>query len=695
VKQLITILSFLLTASAAPAQQAIIDSLKTVLKTLPNDTVKANLLIDIGRKNYALSNFDEAFLYGSEALKLSQSLSFKNGTATAYHILGVVSNVRDEYDKALEYYNLALKLQTEIGDKKAITKTLNNMGIVYKDMGDYPTSIEYNLKALKIREAMDDKVGIAASLMTIGIVYDMQDQQEKALEYYKQSLQMREKLGDKMGIAACLNNIGSVYESDGDTEKALEHYLRSLKIKEEIGDKDGIANTMMNIGNVYSVRGDNSKSLFYLTQSLNIKKELGDTYGIAMGLGNIGKIYERIGDNAKAIEYYKNSLKMSEEADLKNMKKESARFLYNVYERTGDYKQALSYYKMHIRLRDSLINEENNSMIAKMNAEFESEKKDNQIRLLNKDKEKQQALAAEERKRNNIIIASVSGGLLLVVLLALFIFRGYRQKQKANIEITRQKEIIEEKSREVHDSITYAKRIQTAILPPMKKIHMMMKDAFVLFIPKDIVSGDFYWVEKINGKLFFAVVDCTGHGVPGAMVSVVGHSALNRCVKEFGMEEPGLILDQLTKLVEETFENSESEVKDGMDISLCCFDPQTGLLKWAGANNPLWIFRAQEFTEIKADKQPVGKFDNRKPFHTHTIQLSHGDAVYLFTDGYADQFGGEKGKKFKYKQLADLLKEMYNLPMDKQKAELEKAFNNWKGELEQIDDICLLGFRYS
>jgi serine phosphatase RsbU (regulator of sigma subunit) len=253
---------------------------------------------------------------------------------------------------------------------------------------------------------------------------------------------------------------------------------------------------------------------------------------------------------------------------------------------------------------------------------------------------------------------------------------------------------------EITESFRYAKRIQTAILPPDHLIQKAFPESFVLFKPKDIVSGDFYWMETSGNKIFIAAVDCTGHGVPGAMVSVVGHNCLNRTVREFRLSKPSEILNKLTELVEETFMhkeflqgNSEDEIKDGMDISICCIDIENKTMEWAGANNPLWFVRDNEIKEIVADKQPVGKFDYRKPFTNHSITLQKGDIIYLFTDGYADQFGGPFGKKFKYKQLKDLLLSLSGEKMPAQKESLENAFNKWKGHLEQIDDVCIIGVR--
>lgn len=268
-------------------------------------------------------------------------------------------------------------------------------------------------------------------------------------------------------------------------------------------------------------------------------------------------------------------------------------------------------------------------------------------------------------------------------------------------EIVKQKEEIELKNKDITDSINYAKRIQSAILPPEKIVKKFLPESFIFFKPKDIVAGDFYFFETIGDKIIIAAADCTGHGVPGAMVSVVCSNALSRAVKEFGITEPGKILDKTTQLVLETFERSESEVKDGMDISLVQIEINSKSIKWAGANNPLWVIKKTgdqisgnfELKEISADKQPIGRHDNPKLFTTHTMEIIKGDTIFLFTDGYADQFGGPKGKKFKYKQFQELLIRNIKLPINEQQLILEKTINDWKLGLEQVDDILVMGIR--
>lgn len=259
--------------------------------------------------------------------------------------------------------------------------------------------------------------------------------------------------------------------------------------------------------------------------------------------------------------------------------------------------------------------------------------------------------------------------------------------EEAQIQLT-------EKNEEIMDSIKYAKRIQTAILPSSDYIEENLPHSFVLFKPKDIVSGDFYWMDDTEGTVMFGALDCTGHGVPGAMVSVVGNNGLNRAVREFGKIQPAAILDKLTELVEETFYIPGQEVKDGMDAGLCSWNPKTRVLEYAGANNPMYFFRDGEIQEIKANKQPIGAYADRVPFTNHSFDILPGDSIILFTDGYADQFGGPKGKKFKYKPFKELLMENIHLPPKELHDLLDYEFEKWRGDLEQVDDICVIGVQF-
>lgn len=288
----------------------------------------------------------------------------------------------------------------------------------------------------------------------------------------------------------------------------------------------------------------------------------------------------------------------------------------------------------------------------------------------------------------------ISGAIILGIT---FIFWNISFRKEVKLRAIAEEKLketlneVEEKQKEITDSINYAKRIQEAILPSFDFIKTHLPNSFIYYQPKDIVAGDFYWAEKVGNDFFIAAADCTGHGVPGALVSVVCCNALNRTVNEFKLTDPGKILDKTRELVLESFSKNGGDIKDGMDISLISINGNT--IKWTGANNPLWYYQNNELKEIKANKQPIGKTDHAEPFTTHTIELQKGDSLYLFTDGFADQFGGPKGKKFKYKQLEDLLVSSNDLSINEQHLTLKNTLNNWRGKLEQVDDVCVIGIR--
>ncbi len=344
-----------------------------------------------------------------------------------------------------------------------------------------------------------------------------------------------------------------------------------------------------------------------------------------------------------------------------------------------------------------------------LNSVADREYRSKLLRITSAQNQKNEAIASAK----NTQLWAMTVGLLLTLILAGVAFKAYKQKRKDNELIAFQKQEVEkaheeltEKNKEITDSIHYAKRIQTAILPPDRLVKEYLPNNFILYKPKDVVAGDFYWMytKPEENLVLFAAADCTGHGVPGAMVSVVCNSALNRAVKEFGLREPGDILTKTRELVVEEFEKSDEEVKDGMDIALCSLSTLSKMdepksekysLKYAGAYNPLWIIRknATEVEEIKAHKQAIGLVENSSEFPTHTIELNKGDAFYIFSDGFVDQFGGEKGKKFKAPNFRRLLLSIQDQPLDEQKLLIDKTFDEWKGSLEQIDDVCVIGVR--
>ncbi|MCD6017704.1 MAG: protein serine/threonine phosphatase [Bacteroidetes bacterium] len=354
------------------------------------------------------------------------------------------------------------------------------------------------------------------------------------------------------------------------------------------------------------------------------------------------------------------------------------------------------------------------SQISELNSKYDAAKKQEEIAKLQTENERgMKLLNAKDMELSDSKQTIIYFTLIIMVffLLVFFVIRSNYLRKQTNKTLLQQKEIIEtqktevenqkhlveEKQKEIIDSISYARRLQEAILPPREFLNTYVPDNFIYYKPKDLVAGDFYWAESIGDLFFIAAADSTGHGVPGAMVSVVCSNALNRTVKEFGLTETGKILDKTRDLVVQTFEKSTSEVKDGMDISLLCIDSKNKKITWSGANNPLWYISPLDgdviLKQIKADKQPIGKTDYPKPFTTHEIEYKTNTTFYLFTDGFADQFGGPDGKKFKYKQFSELLINNQTLSLPEQSDFLNGVFENWKKDLEQVDDVCVIGVR--
>lgn len=267
--------------------------------------------------------------------------------------------------------------------------------------------------------------------------------------------------------------------------------------------------------------------------------------------------------------------------------------------------------------------------------------------------------------------------------------------ESRTLELKREKQVIQMEKKALVDSINYAKRIQTALLPDQEKIEKHLGENFILFLPKDIVSGDFYWVETSGDWIFFAACDCTGHGVPGALISIICVNALSRAVKEYGLVQPSDILDKVAEIVVESL-GLNGEVKDGMEVSLCAFNSKNRDLYWSGANLPLWIARENGFYELlefKPDKQSIGYVENRLPYVAQKIEIKKGDILYLFSDGFADQFGGELGKKLTRKKLKELVMLQRGKSLKEQHENFLRFHNEYKGKGDQIDDILLMGIK--
>jgi serine phosphatase RsbU (regulator of sigma subunit)/Tfp pilus assembly protein PilF len=715
-------------AQFSKEEQQTIDSLNAIIAN-PNspDTSRASAYLDLSGVLY-VSNLDTMIPLCNAAEKIARQglkqatnpavkASFLKTLSGVYNNKGFIYYNRGQVSKGLKHILISLDLIKELGDKEELATGLNNVGYIYNDLGEVEKAIEYYHESLRLEEEIGNKQGIATSLNNLAFIYDKQGNTEKSLEYYYKSLAMLKELKDKHNIARSLNNIGSMIEKKGDLDQALDHYQKSLFISQEISNKHGIAISFINIGLILEKKGDFQQALEYYKKSLKIREEIDDKDGLTMSCNRLANLLLKMNNPVLAKEFALRSFSISKELGFPQNIEISAQMLSQIYEREKNGMLALEMHKLSIQMRDSINNQNTQQATVLQQAKYDYEKQKTI------DDAKHQTLLNEQedqKERQKIITYSIVGILFLVVLFLIFVFNRLQitRKQKKQIELQNseleiQKKIVEEKNEEITDSIHYAKRIQAAILPSEKAVKESLPDSFIFYKPKDIVAGDFYWLEKKNGKILFAACDCTGHGVPGAMVSVVCVNGLNRSVREHGLTDPAQILDKTREIVIQEFEKSEDEVKDGMDVSLCVLDENK--LHWAGANNPLWIIRPKrhcgpdpqsheqilgqaqndeyKILEYKPDKQPIGKYAEEKPFTTRTIDLQKGDSIYIFTDGYHDQFGGDKGKKFKAAKLKELLLSIQDKGLLEQKQIIENMFDKWRGNLEQVDDVCVIGVR--
>lgn len=641
----------------------------------------------------------------------------RNKKQQAYALLyqGMAYYNKGENLKALDRENKSLAISESIADKKAMGNTLCNLGNVFLEMGNYSDAVDRYTKSMKCAEETGNKNLVAANLANISIIYFSQGDYEKAMECNSKNLKIMEELGDKYSLGYSYRNIGKIHEVKHEFQKAIFAFTKAFNYSDESGDERGKAYSLNYLGTVYQDMKDYEKAREYFLRSLAIGEKLNDTYGIAENLDHIGNCYYEQKNYPKAIEYCKRSFDIASKTELILLQRNTSKSLYLIYKKMGNHTEALNMLEFFSNIKDTILSEENRKGVLKKEIQYNYEKQSlaDSLSFIQKQKlnEIEHAAQLDNEKHQRYFLY---GGLFFALILGSVSFRGYRRKKRDNEviisqkkQVELQKDIVEEKQKEIIDSISYAKRIQDAILPPPRFMKQWLPDSFVVYKPKDIVAGDFYWMEIVDthpsGKLIVLVAaDCTGHGVPGAMVSVVCSNALNRAVKEFGLRKPGEILDKVRELVVETFSKSEEQVKDGMDISLCCipypFETENYTMHWAGANNPLWIARKNpennELIEYKADKQPIGQHIDPYPFTTHSIQLQKGDSLYLFTDGFQDQFGEESGKKFKSAQMRKMLLSIRELSMDDQKKIIERAFNKWKGNFEQVDDVCIIGVRF-
>lgn len=695
----------------------------------------ANAYHNLAILHHIKGEYEEALVFYNKSLTIRKEINDKKKIASSYNNIGVIYKSKGLYDKALDIYEKSLKIKEEIGDKKGVGSTFINIGVIYEKQGDYNKALDYFFKGLKINEEIDSKKNIAVAYNNIGNIYELQLNYDQAIKYYFKSLKIREKTNNDKGIALVYNNIGLVYQAKSDYKNALFYLKKSLEMKKKHKDKRGIAYTQNNIGTLYFAQKQYNKALEYYNKSLKTKQEIGDKKGVAESCKNIGVYYSKLGNYEKAIQFLKKSLVLAKKMKALSIIRDVANSLSNIYSIQKNYKQAYEYHFLFKQSADSLHNKENTEQITKLGMQYSFDKKQ---KIQELEQQKKDVIKEAEIRKQKEIKNYLFAVLILVLLFLFTMIRSYRIKKKdnrlleqqnleirfqkeeiqkqaedltkankeitiRNKEITYQKEEIEKKSNDILASINYAQKIQQAMLPPYDLFNDIFPNNFVLFRPRDIVSGDYYWATRRNNRTFIAAADCTGHGVPGAFMSMLGISFLNEIVnKRDGQSiKAGEILTALRHKVKKSLHQTgkANEAKDGMDIALCIIDTENMNLQYSGAYNPLILIRSKsdekEMIQVKADRMPIGIHLKEKPtFTNHEIDIEKGDVFYLFSDGFIDQFGGKDGRKFMSRNFKNTLVELADKPMKQQKEILDDIFDNWKGEkYNQLDDVLVLGVR--
>lgn len=614
------------------------DSLENVLK---NSSEEDQILILKKLSEYYINSTPEKAIKSANKLLI---IAEKNDSAYivdyCYQILGQAFYLQDNYKKALEYFDKFMTNQIIKNDDKGLARAYNNLGIAYRALENY----------------------------------------EKAIECYEKSLELNKKLNDKRGLSSSYNNLGVINEYLNLFSQANDYYKKSLDLELELNDKDGISTSYLNLGGI----------------NLKLKKH------------NL------------AIDYCQKCIEIAEKNGFSITLEFAYEVLYETYKGLGDNEKALLYIEKFYDLKNKRTNEEINTQIAELELKYNTNKHQQAIELLNK-----------QKKQRSIIIYIFIGAVIIFILESLFLIHENRRRRKNNQllqiqnqeilqhkeeietqrdeieaqrdEIQRQIEIAEyhreqvvKQNKDITDSIEYAKNIQIALFPDKYTLQKVLNKGFCLFKPKDIVSGDFYWVAQIENKSIIVSADCTGHGVPGAFMSIIGINFLNEIVFDEHIIKPNEILNRLRKKIVKTLVSSNKieEAKDAIDISLIVIDRQNMKLEYAGAYNHLYFIRDHMLEVIKADKMPVGiSAKAMEPFTNHELDIKIGDQFYMFTDGFVDQFGGPNKKKFRIGSFRELLLEIHERPIEEQKQIIFENFINWKGNQVQVDDVLLIGIR--
>jgi len=665
-------------------------------------------------------------LYTNDVLAAGNKVKCKK--AEDLRLKAVEERKNDNY-AALKLVKESIAEAESCNDSIVLAHAEQLCGGIYDNLQLYPDALEHYFRSLRIAEELKIKELLSTNYNHIGIIYSYQGNTKQALEYFSKVLKEVESTDDLLTIAKAYNNLGISHKNSGEIDKAEEYYREALLIFENAGHETGIISCYANIGVIYLLRKDADEALVWSQKVIDLAVKSENKFAEAIGRINSGEaLVEKKKYNEAVIEYLKAD-QLAKETNNLLQQRDAMQGAYVVFAKMGKYKEAFESMSRYLELKESLFSDETNQKLDLSQKNYEMLKAEKELELSRKNEKitrkenellkKDNELEEQELRRTRILFVLVTVIGIFGIIMSVVMMRRYKEKKRANLLLSEQKEKIQTQKKEITDSINYARRIQEAMLPEEKQFSEIFPDSFIFNRPKDIVSGDFYWVHPMytSGKLtgiIYATSDCTGHGVPGGFMSMLGTSFLNEIVNENGISQPAEVLNQLRDKVIHALKqtDAEGENKDGMDIALVKIDFATLKLTYAAAHNPIWVFRKVtslessatklsklfnsstfQLTELKADKQPVAIYFKQKPFSQNEFQLQKGDLIITSSDGYADQFGGPKEKKFKRSKMKELFVLNAELPIKEISSLTKSSFDNWKKHHEQNDDVLVIGVR--
>ncbi|MBA3682516.1 MAG: tetratricopeptide repeat protein [Bacteroidetes bacterium] len=586
------------------------------------------------------SEFD-AIIIGIDALEKSKALNYTFGIAQGTLNLGMGTFIlNNDFALAVQQMNEALNLFKSLDDKKWTSNTLLTLALIYNTSGKTDDALYYALRGISYFENNDEEVyDKIMAYYIVGTIYSDLKKYDEAEKNYKLGIADPAK-SVKTWSGRIYIGLASVYSVQEKYDEAISMNLKGLEILKKEMNLIGESRALNDLGIIYKKQKKYDKALTFLLEALEIRENHRIIRFAVSSFIDLAALHTEMLEYDKALDYLVKAEKTAIEINLRVKLAHVYQDAGDIYKLKNDFKQALFYYEKLLKLNEELY------------------KKDTETKIKN--------LTDELLREKEVEIERIK-----------------------NVELKSAYDIIELKNKEILDSINYAKRIQYVLLANNELLNANLPEHFVLFKPKDIVSGDFYWATKKDNNFYLAVCDSTGHGVPGAFMSLLNMSFLNEAINEKNILQPNKILDHVrTKLI-----SHMDGGRDGMDAILVCFNEESNVLTYSAANNMPLVIRDNKIIELPFDKMPVGKGEKEDNFNYHTFDLKKGDTLYLYTDGYADQFGGPNGKKFKYKSLNEMLLANSNEIANKQSQLLDEKFFEWKGTLEQVDDVCVIGIK--